>query len=472
MTDKKPIVAVRKPFFALEEGAEESGGWKFVGLDLGAHMRPIPPRPHPPPTPRELELRRKISELDGKLEQLEHGLQEEREKTRAAEERAQGAEQELGAWKNELEQQRERDEALRYEHKRQLDEIKQEVIVSKQELERLVALVGELKRMPEQQSIERNATAMPKSSKNQLNERDTLIHQLVAQALSALENEPKRPKFEQLSAGHADPTELWPGDWDVAVQVLDLHRKAENIPPARRDRYSYAYVNSLAEKLKRPKSYVTSGVGRLIEKGFIREVTFPDVLMGRRGRVPRHIFQPLPKLTRHFDFNPLSSPAPVGLETHMLLLMYATDYLAISFGAYVDACRQDVTGSGFEKQVKRMPDAFALFRRDELSWDTARALSIEAETPTSVANNKWTRQPSINLVKNFAQGFWGTILAAYDFNIGDMNKILDELPEQVKERIFLLKVGRENNEVSWEIPLPTRRKKIDYNALASSNTGL
>jgi len=232
----------------------------------------------------------------------------------------------------------------------------------------------------------------------------------------------------------------------------------------RTDEYRYAYVNSVASRLARAKGEVSASLQRLADAGYIRRMAFPEALR-TRGRRPKEVFLPQPRLNSHFD---LASSTSAGTSTtHMFLVSCAVDFLARQCGAYVDACHHTAPKHAqiAEEVMKRSPDAFAIFRRDEFSWDVTRPFSIEGETMTSLDNNKWTKQVSINARKNFLLGFRANIFVCFDFDIDKMRRIVDELPEELARRTFCLVVDCDTDSVSWAIPIPLRRKTVDTEAL-------
>jgi hypothetical protein len=165
------------------------------------------------------------------------------------------------------------------------------------------------------------------------------------------------------------------------------------------------------------------------QKGF-EKITAAELLKMQRlnnGKTPTDD-DPTPELKSHFDFSACGATS----ATHMLLLLSAADFLAMNCGAYVDACYQRVHREEVHKETdKRAADAYAVFRREEFSWEVMRAFSIEAETPTSLYNNKWTKQVSINARENFVQGFRGNIFVCFNFDIEKVRSIIGELPKEL-----------------------------------------
>lgn len=153
---------------------------------------------------------------------------------------------------------------------------------------------------------------------------------------------------------------------------------------------------------------------------------------------------------------------------HLLLLLTAANFLARDCGAYSDACKQtrtDADARGMETR-NRSPDAFALFRNDEYQWSVTRSFAIEAETSTSIDNDKWTRQVSLDACKNFLLGFQGNIFVCFGFEAHLIREIISELPPELMRRTFCLKVDPETNVVEWEIPIPIdKRGIVDSDAL-------
>jgi hypothetical protein len=230
------------------------------------------------------------------------------------------------------------------------------------------------------------------------------------------------------------------------------------------DKYKFAYLNSIAASLNCSKGDAAASLARLVNTGHIRAVTFTNEVK-TRGRRPKQVFLPEQKLNRHFDF---SSPGLRGGHSiHLLLLLSAAGFLATECGAYVDACQQTAkTDTQGVDAGKRSPDAFALLRNDELHWAVTRPFSIEAETSTSLDNNKWTRQVSVNALKNFLLGYKGNIFVCYSFDAHLIREITSELAPELMRRTFCLKVDADTNVVEWEIPIPiTRRKTLDLDAL-------
>jgi hypothetical protein len=233
----------------------------------------------------------------------------------------------------------------------------------------------------------------------------------------------------------------------------------------RTDSYKFAYVNSIA-RLGRAKGDVSGSLERLTDAGYVRKVAFP-ALIRTRGRRPREVFVSASKLKEHFDFG--SSESRGTSATHMLLLLSSVNFLA-ECGAYVDVCRERVLReeAAHGETEKRAPDAWSVFRRDEFSWETTRPFSIEGETPTSLYNNKWTRQVSINARKNFLQGFRANIFACFGFDVDKVRSIIGELPAELAQRTYCLAVDCDTDSVSWAIQLPLKRKMVDTEALGWS----
>jgi hypothetical protein len=232
----------------------------------------------------------------------------------------------------------------------------------------------------------------------------------------------------------------------------------------RTDKYNYAYVNSIASDIKRSKGDVSGSLQRLVDAGYARKIAFPEVLKSR-GRRPREVFIPERKLNAHFDFG--SSPSGATSATHMLLLLSAADFLGKSCGAFVGAWHDPSYRKANTQQEtdKRYPDGYALFRKDEFAWDVTRPFSLEGETPTSLSNNRSTRQVSLNARKNFLLGFRGNIFACFSFDTDRIRAVVGELPAELARRTFCLEIDCDTDVVRWAVELPLRRKAIDVETL-------
>jgi len=151
----------------------------------------------------------------------------------------------------------------------------------------------------------------------------------------------------------------------------------------------------------------------------------------------------------------------------MLLLLSAADFLAKNCGAYVGAWHdQSYRKVNVHQEIeKRCADGYVLFRKDEFAWDVTRPFSLEGETPTSLSNNRSTRQVSINARKNFIQGFRGNIFVCFSFDTHRIRAIVGELPAELARRTYCLAVDCDTDVVRWAVELPLRRKAIDVEAL-------